>query len=97
MTPSARLPQNQPTCITDVQTDLYDCGNWGVSASWNVPSTAVSGVSRAWGGVGDHVPLRDPSAGEDVRGPRANANADRASFLLAWLNMGADTGDSGVS
>ncbi|WP_201931756.1 DUF4082 domain-containing protein [Nocardioides donggukensis] len=44
VTPSASLPQNQPQCITDVSTELYDCGNWGVSASWNVPSTAVSGV-----------------------------------------------------
>ncbi|MET0929897.1 MAG: DUF4082 domain-containing protein [Aeromicrobium sp.] len=42
--PSAPLPQRQPQCITDVTTELYDCGNWGVSASWNVPSTAVSGV-----------------------------------------------------
>ncbi|WP_374458216.1 DUF4082 domain-containing protein [Nocardioides sp.] len=42
--PSATLPQSQPNCITDVTTELYDCGNWAVSASWNVPSTAVSGV-----------------------------------------------------
>lgn len=42
--PSARLPQNQPACITEVETALYDCGNWGVSASWNVPADAVSGV-----------------------------------------------------
>lgn len=44
VTPSAALPQRQPQCITDVTTELYDCGNWGVSASWNVPSDAVSGV-----------------------------------------------------
>lgn len=44
VTPSAALPQRQPNCITDVATELYDCGNWAVSASWNVPSTAVSGV-----------------------------------------------------
>ncbi len=44
VTPSASLPQHQPACITEEQTDLYDCGNWSVSASWNVPSTAVSGV-----------------------------------------------------
>ncbi|KQV77995.1 hypothetical protein ASC64_04095 [Nocardioides sp. Root122] len=44
VTPSATLPQTQPNCITDVTTELYDCGNWAVSASWNVPSTAVSGV-----------------------------------------------------
>ena len=36
--------QNQPQCITDNATELYDCGNWAVSASWNVPATAVSGV-----------------------------------------------------
>jgi len=44
VTPSATLPQRQPSCITDTTTELYDCGNWAVSASWNVPSTAVSGV-----------------------------------------------------
>lgn len=42
--PSAPLPQRQPECITDVATELYDCGTWGVSASWNVPADAVSGV-----------------------------------------------------
>lgn len=41
---TATLPQGQPQCITDVTTELYDCGNWGVSASWNVPADAVSGV-----------------------------------------------------
>jgi hypothetical protein len=42
--PSATLPQSQPQCISDVTTELYDCGNWAVSASWTGPSTAVSGV-----------------------------------------------------
>lgn len=41
---TATLPQRQPECVTDETTGLYDCGNWGVSASWAVPSTAVSGV-----------------------------------------------------
>jgi hypothetical protein len=41
MSPSASLPQNQPACISDSTTGLVDCGNWGVSASWNVPSDAV--------------------------------------------------------
>lgn len=45
--PSATLPQNQPECISDVTTELYDCGTWGVSASWNVPADAVSGVYLA--------------------------------------------------
>jgi len=42
--PSASLPQNQPACLTNSATHLYDCGNWGVSASWAVPSNATSGI-----------------------------------------------------
>ena len=42
--PSAKLPQTQPACLSNAATQLYDCGNWSVSASWNVPSTAVSGL-----------------------------------------------------
>ena len=47
ISPSATLPQVQPPCLTDNSTGLTDCGNWGVSASWAVPSTAVSGVYSA--------------------------------------------------
>lgn len=42
--PSVALPQTQPACATDPNTDLYDCGTWKVSASWQVPANAVSGV-----------------------------------------------------
>ena len=42
--PTATLPQTQPACQTTAGTGLIDCGNWSVSASWTVPSTAVSGV-----------------------------------------------------
>lgn len=42
--PSAALPQVQPAPLTDAATGLVDCGNWAVSASWNVPSDAVSGI-----------------------------------------------------
>jgi hypothetical protein len=42
--PSASLPQTQPSCLTDSSTGLIDCGNWAASASWTVPSNAVSGV-----------------------------------------------------
>ncbi len=41
---SAPLPQSQPACLRDTATDLFDCGGWAVSASWQVPSTAVSGI-----------------------------------------------------
>ncbi|WP_426594476.1 DUF4082 domain-containing protein [Cellulomonas sp. McL0617] len=47
VTPSVALPQHQPVCVSDATTELYDCGNWAVSASWAVPSTAVSGVYLA--------------------------------------------------
>jgi len=42
--PSANLPQNQPDCIDQQSTGLIDCGNWGASASWQVPGDAVSGI-----------------------------------------------------
>ena len=43
--PPLHQPQaKQPACITDTATEIYDCGTWSVSASWNVPTTAVSGV-----------------------------------------------------
>jgi hypothetical protein len=60
--PSAQLPQVQPACLTDESTGLVDCGNWGVSASWAVPSTAVSGiyfakVIRSNNGGASHIRL----------------------------------------
>jgi hypothetical protein len=42
--PSAKLPQTQPACVTDSTTNLVDCGNWAISASWTVPSNATSGI-----------------------------------------------------
>ncbi len=42
--PSVPLPQSQPACLTDPATLLYDCGNWSVSASWDVPANATSGI-----------------------------------------------------
>ncbi|MGH9584180.1 MAG: N,N-dimethylformamidase beta subunit family domain-containing protein, partial [Bryobacteraceae bacterium] len=44
ISPSVPLPQTQPACLSDTSTGLYDCGNWAVSASWNVPATATSGI-----------------------------------------------------
>ncbi len=44
VTPSAHLPQTQPACAADKTSGLVDCGNWAVSASWQVPATATSGV-----------------------------------------------------
>src|SRR5215469_1028951 len=48
MLPTATLPQTQPACKNDTApTGLIDCGNWAVSASWTVPSNAVSGLYLA--------------------------------------------------
>jgi hypothetical protein len=44
LTPSAPLPQTQPSCLTNSSTGLIDCGNWSVSTSWTVPADAVSGI-----------------------------------------------------
>lgn len=37
----------QPDCDKSASTGMVDCGNWSVSMSWTVPSTAVSGVYLA--------------------------------------------------
>ena len=62
LSPSATLPQNQPACVTNTATFLFDCGRWGVSASWTVPTTAVSGVyiaklTRTDTGGASHIPF----------------------------------------
>jgi Domain of unknown function (DUF4082)/Fibronectin type III domain/Bacterial Ig domain len=58
--PTAALPQAQPACRNDTTpTGLIDCGNWGVSASWSVPSTAVSGLYLA------HL-VRDDTGGSSL-------------------------------
>jgi hypothetical protein len=72
--PSASLPQNQPSCLSDGSTGLIDCGNWGVSASWSVPSDAVSGIYiaklvRESGAAGaSHVPfvVRDDNGNSNL-------------------------------
>ncbi|MFI9009398.1 DUF4082 domain-containing protein [Actinosynnema sp. NPDC053489] len=41
-------PQNQLPCLRGTDgSALIDCGNWDVSLSWNVPTTAVSGLYYA--------------------------------------------------
>ena len=38
------VPFAQPSPIEDLTTGLVDAGNWSTTATWNVPTTAVSGV-----------------------------------------------------
>ena len=54
----------QNACSFDNTTGLTDCGNWTPTASWTVPSTAVSGLyiakltrSAAGGGGTSHIPF----------------------------------------
>ena len=71
--PTATLPQTQPACLTTSSTGLIDCGNWSVSASWTVPSDAVSGVYIAHlirddTGGSSQIPfvVRDDSSHSDI-------------------------------
>ena len=71
--PSVAQPQNQPGCLQSSSTGLVDCGNWAVSASWAVPSDAVSGIYLAQlvrtdtGGRSDIVFIvRDDDGASDI-------------------------------
>jgi hypothetical protein len=44
VTPNISVSKNQPACNSNANTGLVDCSNWGVSGSWTVPTTLVSGV-----------------------------------------------------
>jgi hypothetical protein len=66
-------PRTQPSCLSDASTGLVDCGNWLVSATWAVPSTAVSGVyfallHRTDTGGESHIPfiVRDDASHADI-------------------------------
>ncbi|MEH2588343.1 VCBS repeat-containing protein [Bradyrhizobium sp. AZCC 1721] len=66
--------QNQPAPLRDATTGLVDAGNWSVSASWDIPADAVSGVYiaklvRQDGTFGEnHIPfiVRDDSSTSDI-------------------------------
>ncbi|MFJ3670763.1 DUF4082 domain-containing protein [Streptomyces sp. NPDC090106] len=44
VTYSANYTTNPASCTTKATTGLVDCGNWPVTATWTVPSDAVSGL-----------------------------------------------------
>jgi hypothetical protein len=74
LTPNISVSQNQPSCLTNTATGLVDCSNWGVSASWTVPTDLVSGVYFAHiyrtDGVSDEnqIPfvVRDDASTSDI-------------------------------
>ncbi len=62
---------SQPACLTQSTTGLIDCGNWTQTASWAVPSTAVSGIYFAnlvSGTNNSHITfiVRDDASTSDV-------------------------------
>src|SRR5260370_26017826 len=72
ITPSATLPQNQPACLSDATPGMNDGGNLEVSASWDVPATAVprryiGRLVRSDTGGASHMVfiVRDDSGGTD--------------------------------
>jgi VCBS repeat-containing protein len=66
--------QNQPAPLHDATTGLVDAGNWSISASWDMPADAVSGVYiaklvRQDGIFGEnHIPfiVRDDASASDI-------------------------------
>ena len=69
---SATAAPPQPACLNQLATGLVDCGNWTVTATWNVPASAVSGIYFAkatrTGGGSSHIMfvVRDDDGRSDV-------------------------------
>ena len=42
--PAVAQANESVACLNKLDTGLIDCGTWGVSATWAVPATAVSGI-----------------------------------------------------
>ncbi len=69
--PCVDLPQTQPEGLRDPATHLYDCGNWSVSAFWQAPQDATSGIYFA-------RLVRQDSAGESWRADNSRAEPAQA-------------------
>ena len=69
---SVKLPQHQPEGLRDEATHLYDCGNWEISASWQAPSDAISGIYFARLVRQDSDPASPDSSGFSERNWRAD-------------------------
>ena len=71
--PTVTLPQTQPDCEIGNSTGLVDCGNWNISATWNVPASATSGIYiarlvRSDTNGASHIPfiVRDDTGASDL-------------------------------
>ena len=93
--PSASLPQAQPPCERKEETGLVECGKWNVSASWTVPTTAVSGLYIA------HLVRDDNGKGEEgsqiffvVRDDASHSAAVLKTSDTTWQAYNAYGGNS---
>ena len=74
--PLPDAPSGQNACEGDETTKLKDCGNWDVSATWDVPASTVSGLyigklvrqDDGHAGVSSHITfiVRDDNSTSDI-------------------------------
>src|SRR5262245_9958809 len=93
------LKQNQPAPLYDSTTNLVDCGNWAVSASWAVPATAVSGVYiarlvRDDTGGASHIifVVRDDTSQSDVLFQTSDTTWEAYNSWGGWSFYGGTNG-----
>ena len=82
----------QPACKVDPTTSMTDCGNWAVTATWNVPTTAVSGLYYA-------VLHRNDTGGENemafvIRNDSSHSDILYQTSDETWQAYNAYGGDS---
>ena len=76
ITPNIAVSRSQPACTSNAATGLIDCGNWGVSGTWNVPATVVSGVYFA------HIHRTDSSSDENQIPFVVTSNASHSNVVF---------------
>jgi hypothetical protein len=77
LTPNIKVSQSQPSCHTNTATGLVDCSNWGVSASWTIPTNLVSGVYFA------HIYRTDSTSDENQIPFVVRDDSSHSNILLA--------------
>jgi hypothetical protein len=104
ISPSAHLPQAQPACLGDTTTGLTDCGNWAISASWQVPANAVSGVyfahlTRTDTGGDSHIVfiVRNDSSHSDILYQTSDTTWEAYNYYGNGSLYGAGVPEFGLS
>ena len=71
-----RCPRRSRPAAEEGSSGLVDCGNWAVSASWQVPATAVSGIyiARLVREAGPAAPAMSSSSCVTTTAPRTSCS-----------------------